>query len=256
MPSITKQRWIAWLLLLPLLLLLQPSAHSHENKTPVVIGVFSAYQSDVISHKIDAFVDAVAQTVQHPVYVKAVSNADSLGQLVREQRLAIVFLPAALLSPQVRLIPLAQTDVPLALYARPGADSLADLKIVSIPESISGAELITELNRINPKITVLRQPIGVQQLRSLVSGKVDGAVMSVGLFDNLASSLRNNYARRYSFAHRQRILALCTTQFAVAERERLKALLLELPAKAHEQLRSTFGISGFEKLEAGSVIAN
>jgi hypothetical protein len=235
---------------------MQPFAHAHENTTPVVIGVFSAYQSDVISHKINAFVDAITQTLQHPVYVKTVGNAESLGQLLREQRLAIVFLPAALLSPQSRLIPLVQTDVPLALYARPGAKNLADLKIVSIPESVSGTELITELNRINPKITVLRQPIGVQQLRSLVSGEVDGAVMSVGLFDNLASPLRDNYARRYSFAHRQRILALCTPQFASAHRERLKTLLLALPAKAHEQLRSTFGVSGFEKLEVGNAVAN
>jgi len=122
----------------------------------------------------------------------------------------------------------------------------ANLKIVSLPESVSGAELITELGALNPKLTVLREPIGVQQLRTLVSGEVDGAVMSVGLFENLAPALRSNYVNRYSFKHRQRIIALCSTQFTAAERERLQALLLALPAKAHEQLRSTFGVSGFE----------
>jgi len=250
----TRRRGYAWLLLL----LLQPLAHSHahsrDNTTPVVIGVFSAYQSDVISHKIDAFVVSITQTLQHPVYVKTVGNPDSLRQLLLEQPLAIVFLPAALLSPKSPLLPLAQTDVPLALYARPGANNLADLKTVSIPESVSGAELINELNHINPKITVRRQPIGVQQLRSLVSGEVDGAVMSVGLFDNLAPPLRSNYTNRLSFKHRQRILALCSTQFTAAERERLQALLLALPAKAHEQLRSTFGVSGFEKLEVDRAV--
>jgi hypothetical protein len=244
MPATLKQRWLAWLLLL----LLQPFAHAHENTTPVVIGVFSAYQSDVISHKIDAFVEGIAQTLQHPVYVKTVGNSDALRQLLIEQRLAIVFLPHALLAPGSQLIPLAQTDVPLALYARPGTSTLADLKTVSIPESVSSAELIAELNRLNPKITVVREPIGVQQLRSLVSGEVDGAVMSVGLFNNLAPSLRNNYDKRYSFVHRQRILALCTAQFSHAQRERLTRLLLTLPPKAHDQVRQTFGISGFEGL--------
>jgi len=251
-----KRRRYAWLL--PLLLqqlMLQPSSHAHENTTPIVVGIFSAYQSDVISHKIEALIDSIAQTLQHPVYVKTVGNPDSLRQLLIEQPLTLVFLPAALLSKQSALIPLAQTDVPLALYARPGTKNLADLKTVSIPESVSGAELITELNRLNPKIAVVRQPIGVQQLRSLVSGEVDGAVMSVGLFDNLASSLRSNYVNRYSFAHRQHILALCSAQFTVADRERLKSLLLALPVKAHEQLRSTFGVAGFEKLETSNVRA-
>lgn len=244
MPTIKPPGIYLWLLLL----WLQSPAHAGDTQ-PVVIGVFSAYQSDVISHKIAVFVDTITQTLRRPVYVMTVGTPDSLRRLLIEQRLTLVFLPAALLaSNQSQLIPLVQTDVPLALYARAGHNNLADLKTVSIPESVSGAELISELNRLNPKIGVLAEPIGVQQLRSLVSGEVDGAVMSVGLFDNLAPSLRSNYVKRYSFTHRQRIIALCSAQFTAAEREQLKTLLLALPAKAHEQLRSTFGISGFEVL--------
>jgi hypothetical protein len=242
MPIIIKRR------LSSLLLLLQPFAYAEDN-TPVVIGVFSAYPGDVISHKISAFTGSVTRTFQRPVHVMTIDNADILRRLLRSQKRALVFLPTALLATdQPQLIPLVQTDVPLALYARLGRSDLADLKMVSIPESVSGAELITELARVNPAITVVREPIGVRQLRSLVAGTVDGAVMSVGLYDNLSPSLRNKYDQRYSFTHQQRILALCSKQFTDAERERLKALLLALPTDAREQLRRTFGVAGFEKL--------
>src|SRR5262245_8445121 len=89
-----RRRYCAWLLLL----LLLPFAHAGEDTAPVAIGVFSAYQSDVISHKINAFVDSIQQTLHRPVYVKTVGNPDSLRQLL-EQSQSIVFLPAALLAP-------------------------------------------------------------------------------------------------------------------------------------------------------------
>lgn len=218
---------------------------------PVVIGVFSAYQSDVINNKIGAFVDGVSRSVRRPAYVITFAGEDSLRQLLASpHHHVLLFLPANLQAKidSAVLTPLAQTYVPLALYARQGPRTLADLRRVSVPRAVDSVPIVAELQKINPAIEPVTQILGIDQLRTLVSGAVDGAVMSVGLYTNLAPSLRSQYVKRYGFIHRQQIVALGAMAFTPAERDRLRTFLLTTQGDVRDQLHQTFDISGFDSL--------
>jgi len=136
--------------------------------------------------------------------------------------------------------------VPLGLYAHAGKNDLSDLKKVAIPASLDCTELGVELRQLNPVITVITQPIGVVQLRTLVTGDADAVVMTTGLYNNLALNLRGPFVLRHAFQHPQRIVAWCTTAFTPQERQRLVSAFTSLPVDAMQQLRETFGVTGFE----------
>lgn len=236
----------AWIVGVLLCLALPLVVHA-SSVEPVVIGAYSGYQSDIINNKTDIFTRGLASALGRPVRIVTISGEDSLQQLLQKQRYAIVFMPAPWQPPTTdQLTPVVQTILPVGLYARAGPADLSDLKKVSIPLSMGTRELQLELQQRNAAITVASQPIGVDQLRTLIANDNEGVVMSVGLFNNLAPSLRNAFVQRHAFRHRQMIIAWSTPAFTVQQRQQLVAAMLSLSPDALTQLKQTFGLTGFE----------
>jgi len=246
------RRYIALLLFF----LWMPTAQAHD-RAPVVIGVVSAYQSEVINNKVNLFVEGIAATVRRPAHVIALTTSAESGvaQLLSTHRHAVLFVPQAMVAgidPATRVL-LAQTWVSIGLYARPGKDSLTDLRRVSMPRFVGSAVMDAELHAVNPALELVPQDIGTGQLRALVSGSVDGVVMSDGVYSNLAQPLRSRFVRRFAFAHRQKIIAMGSSAFSTNELAQLRQFLLVAPANVSDQLHQTFGISGFEAVEAAEI---
>jgi len=230
-----------------LILALMPLVVHAEDR--VVIGIFSVYQSAILNSKIDAFVQGVGKALQRPAYISGFTDAAGMRRLQAENAHLVVFVPKDLIEHQLTatMTPLVQTRIAQALYAKPADDNgrLTDIKRVSIARHFNTAQIAAELAGINPAIKLVPQDIGTGQLRALLNGSVNGAVLNPSVFENMTPALRDKYVLRYTFHWQQYVDGFVAPAFTAVEVQALRDHLLKLEGESLTQLRRTFGVMGF-----------